>query len=102
MGVAGTDVAAVSDNVDRLFGLALILGIGFWISTLEARMDGSIWRQVRCQRCGALPIANGKATTNCPICKHQELGAHAPDYAVLTASDRGFLRSLRIDAGAVA
>lgn len=87
----------VNDDTERLFGLAIILGIGFWLSTLEARMDGSIWKRVWCQRCGALPIDDQKkVTVNCPMCKHHEFGERAPDYAVLTEVDRGFLRSIRI------
>lgn len=87
----------MNDDTERLFGFAIILGIGFWLSTLEARMDGSIWKLVRCQRCGALPIDEQKrVTVNCPVCKHQELGERAPDYAVLTEVDRRFLRSIRI------
>jgi phage FluMu protein Com len=88
----------VSDDTDRLIGFAAIVAIGFWLATQERRMDGSIWRNVRCQRCGALPIDKGKATTNCPVCKSSELGEHAPDYQELTDSDRRFLRSVRIAA----
>jgi phage FluMu protein Com len=88
----------MNDDADRLIGLAMILGIGLWFSTREARMGGdSIWQKVRCQRCGALPIdAKGKATVNCPVCKCSDLGQSAPDYATFTAYDRQWLLSQRI------
>jgi RNA polymerase subunit RPABC4/transcription elongation factor Spt4 len=61
-------------------------------------MGENIWRAIRCQRCGALPIDKGKATVNCPVCKSSELGEHAPDYLTLTDSDQRFLRSIRVAA----
>jgi phage FluMu protein Com len=88
----------VSD--DRFIGFCALLSLGlvFSLTTLETRMDGSIWRNVRCQRCGAVPIDKGKATVNCPVCKSSELGERAPDYKELTDSDRRFLRGIRIAA----
>jgi phage FluMu protein Com len=61
-------------------------------------MFGNIWKNVRCQRCGALPIDNGKPTVKCPKCHGIEFGDKAPDYQVLTAADRRFLQSIRIAA----
>jgi Zn finger protein HypA/HybF involved in hydrogenase expression len=61
-------------------------------------MFGHIWRNVRCQRCGALPIDNGKPTVNCPKCHGSAFGEKAPDYQVLTEADRRFLQSIRIAA----
>jgi phage FluMu protein Com len=87
----------MKDDADRLICLAMILGIGLWLSTLEARMGENIWRAIRCQRCGALPIDDkGKPTTNCPVCKHGELGERAPDYTTFTAYDRRWLMAQKI------
>jgi hypothetical protein len=88
----------VSGDADRLVGFAAIVALGFWLSTLETRMDGSIWRNVRCQRCGAVPIDKGRATVNCPVCKSSDLGERAPDYMQLTESDRRWLHSIKIGA----
>jgi hypothetical protein len=89
----------MTDDTDRLIGLVALFGLGLWIATAwEARMDGSLWKNVRCQRCGALPIDEAKrtATANCPKCLGSEFGEHAPDYTAFTDRDRRFLRSLKI------
>jgi RNA polymerase subunit RPABC4/transcription elongation factor Spt4 len=89
----------VSD--DRFIGFCALLSLGlvFSLTTLEfTRMSDSIWRNVRCQRCGALPIDKGKATVNCPVCKSSELGEKPPDYQIPTDSDRRFLRGIGIKA----
>jgi hypothetical protein len=89
----------VSD--DRFIGFCALLSLGlvFSLTTLEfTRMDGSIWRNVRCQRCGAVPIDKGRATVNCPVCKSSDLGERAPDYMQLTESDRRWLHSIKIGA----
>jgi RNA polymerase subunit RPABC4/transcription elongation factor Spt4 len=91
-------MAGLTDDTDRLVGLIALFSLGFFLATQETRMDGSIWRNVRCQRCGAVPIDKGKATANCPVCKSSELGERAPDYMKLTDSDRRWLRSLMIGA----
>jgi RNA polymerase subunit RPABC4/transcription elongation factor Spt4 len=88
----------MTDDSDRLVGIIALLGLGFFIATQETRMSDSIWRNVRCQRCGAVPIDKGKATVNCPVCKSSDLGERAPDYMQLTDSDRRLLRSLGIGA----
>jgi RNA polymerase subunit RPABC4/transcription elongation factor Spt4 len=86
------------NDADRLVGIIALLGLGLFIATQEKRMSDSIWRNVRCQRCGALPIDKGKATVNCPVCKSSDLGERAPDYMQLTESDRRWLHSIKIGA----
>jgi DNA-directed RNA polymerase subunit RPC12/RpoP len=88
----------MNEDADRLIGLMALVVLGLFLHTWETQMaDDSLWRKVRCQRCGALPIdTQGKATVACPVCFHTELGQHAPDYATPTAADKRWLASLKI------
>jgi DNA-directed RNA polymerase subunit RPC12/RpoP len=88
----------VNEDTDRLIGLAMLVALAICLRVqVMANDDPSIWRKVRCQRCGALPIdTKGKPTAACPVCFHTELGQHAPDYTTPTAADKRWLASLKI------
>ncbi len=83
------------EEADAVFAGLILVGLWFFVWPQGEHMgDDSIWKQVRCQRCGALPIENEKALDYCPVCYSVTFGPFAPDYSKLTPHDVRFLEMI--------